>query len=92
VRHELRRQLDVVVHRARGEVRRYYDAFEQETAIGEPLPEEEEGLPDAAELAGAISVDPCSLGVGTVFEGRGLPALTRCGREHGMPPGPFEAF
>ena len=88
-----------------GEIVRYYDVFEPEQAIGESLPEErdhvlphEDTFPDdtfpdpcyATDLAGVLSVNPEKLGPQTAVQGRGVLALTSCGRELGMPVGALE--
>lgn len=51
---------------------------------------EELGIPDtcdAGDIAARLSVDPGALGAGTRVAGRGVLALTACGREHGHPAG-----
>ncbi|MEV6591077.1 hypothetical protein [Streptomyces acidicola] len=52
--------------------------------------QEELGIPDtcyAADIAARLSVDPGSIGAETPVEGRGVLALTACGRKHGHPAG-----
>jgi len=51
---------------------------------------EELGIPDvcyATDIAARLSVDPGALGAHTRATGRGVLALTACGREHGHPAG-----
>ncbi|MFF8381314.1 HEAT repeat domain-containing protein [Streptomyces sp. NPDC015661] len=51
---------------------------------------EELGIPDtcyANDIAARLSVDPGALGAHTKTSGRGVLALTACGREHGHPAG-----
>ncbi|MEU6243137.1 hypothetical protein [Streptomyces sp. NPDC047024] len=51
---------------------------------------EELGVPDtcyAKDIAARLSVDPAALGPHTRVAGRGVLALTACGREHGIPGG-----
>ncbi|MGT2525999.1 HEAT repeat domain-containing protein [Streptomyces nojiriensis] len=51
---------------------------------------EELDIPDtcyAVDIAARLSVDPGSMGAATSVSGRGLLALTACGREHGHPAG-----
>ncbi|MFD5825986.1 HEAT repeat domain-containing protein [Lentzea sp. NPDC060358] len=82
----------------KGEVVRYYDAFEADDQFGELAVEDGWGLPHdwseenddlediwATDVAKELSVDPtCFEGV---VEGHGVLALTQCGRIHGSPKG-----
>jgi hypothetical protein len=71
-----------------GEIVRFYDAFEPETQIGDPLPEEDGyGGAYAEAVAELLSVNPAELGPDNTVRGRGVLALTSCGRERGMPTG-----
>jgi hypothetical protein len=83
-----------------GEIRRWYDPEEPAAGVGARLPVEEGvRLPDedwqpnvpemcdALTVGAALSVSPAALGVHTVLRGHGLLALTRYGREHGVPAG-----
>lgn len=70
-----------------GEIIRYYDAFEEDTEIGEELPDEGSY---AGAVAAKLSVNPAQLGPDTEVRGRAVVALTSCGRELGMQPGAFK--
>lgn len=73
-----------------GTIVRYFDRFEPEIALGEPLAAEADEYVDAAQVAAALSVNPEELGADTHVDGRALLVLTKCGRENGMPVGLLE--
>lgn len=53
---------------------------------------ERHALPDvcyATDIAAQTSADPSAFGPHTAVSGQALLALTACGREHGIPPGPL---
>ncbi len=81
-----------------GEVLRYYDSFSPDDQYGEPLDAEEglclphdydEDLDDcyATDIAEEMSVNPASTDFEGDMEGRGVLALTQCGRTYGSPRG-----
>lgn len=71
-----------------GRIVRFYDNFDEDSAIGDP---DEDGDDDyATQVAAELSVDPEGLGPHTHVQGRGILALTSCGRELGAPTGVLE--
>ncbi|WP_157436190.1 hypothetical protein [Actinospica robiniae] len=69
-----------------GQIARFFDNFEEEgSAIGEP-----EKATHSTQVAAELSVNPESLGPHTRVQGRGVLALTSCGRERGAPTGVLE--
>ena len=71
-----------------GQIARFFNRYEQDSAIGEQDAAEKEGY--ATQVAAELSVDPESLGPHTRVQGRGVLALTSCGRERGAPTGAVE--
>lgn len=70
-----------------GQIVRFFDNFDEESEIRtENAPDEGEGG-YSTEVAAELSVNPERLGPHTRVQGRGVLALTSCGRELGAPTG-----
>ncbi|HEY1178030.1 MAG TPA: hypothetical protein VGF17_17880, partial [Phytomonospora sp.] len=85
----------------KGQVVRFFDNEEPDSAVGGPHPAEdgwaltyeeddERDLCFAGDIAAAASVDPGAIGPHTTVTGHGVVALTACGLKRGHPKGSLE--
>lgn len=75
-----------------GKIVRFFNNFDEDSAIGEEDSAADDGDDEGDEtystdVAAKLSVNPEALGPHTHVEGRGVLALTSCGRERGAPTG-----
>lgn len=78
-----------------GQIVRLFNNFEEESAIGDEDPAVVDAVGEGEEIyctdvAAKLSVDPEGLGPHTRVQGRGVLALTSCGRERGAPTGALD--